>query len=311
MAPEGLANRKGRECLKIASVTRHLAIMQTRIIAAGLRTFEGDVDRFAIFSLVMRESLRAGTRVRGISMHSMAISLSRSFETVRRHVNALIAAGLCARVQGGVVVNPDVFMRSDIDHLMTVTHDSFVAFAQGLRDAGELPPIRVATECYVPTAGIGAAVDVMLGTVESNREIHGSWLDLVLFSTILCGNLERWAALRDAPQGPDERIRFSGAHAIRASVLARLLNLPETTVRRRLTRLGAAGGPIQRLRQGFVIQSAWMNRDEALETSARTASLVRMALAAAAVHGFPFDRIENAYLEGPPPPVVFTDRIAA
>ncbi|WP_447406187.1 hypothetical protein, partial [Clostridium perfringens] len=83
-------------------------------------------------------------------MHSMAISLSRSFETVRRHVNALIAAGLCARVQGGVVVNPDVFMRSDIDHLMTVTHDSFVAFAQGLRDAGELPPIRVATECYVP-----------------------------------------------------------------------------------------------------------------------------------------------------------------
>ncbi|WP_203309564.1 hypothetical protein [Sphingomonas beigongshangi] len=285
--------------------------MQTRIIAAGLGRFEGDVDRFAIFALIMRETLRGGSRTKGISMHSMAISLSRSFETVRRHVKALISAELCARVQGGVVVHPDVFTRPDIQRLMTLTHDSFVAFAQGLRDAGELPPIRAAAEIYLPTAGIGAAVDVMLGTVESNRAIHGSWLDLVLFSTILCGNLDRQAALCDAPTDPNARIQFSGVHAIRASTLTRVLNLPETTVRRRLTRLSAAGGPVQRLRQGFVIHAAWMNREDAVETSARTASTVRLALAAAAVQGFPFDRIESAYLDGPPPPVAFDNRVAA
>ena len=55
--------------------------------------------RFAIFSLIVRESLRRNPRGKAISTHSLAISLSRSFETVRRHVIALTEAGLCVRGQ--------------------------------------------------------------------------------------------------------------------------------------------------------------------------------------------------------------------
>ncbi|WP_232473791.1 DeoR family transcriptional regulator [Sphingomonas sp. MA1305] len=288
--------------MKLLSMTRLLADMQTRVNAAGLRCFDGDIDRFAIFSLITRESIRGGARNSGISTHSAAISLGRSFETVRRHVNALIAAGLCVRLHGGVVVNPEVLTRPDIARLIALTHDSFVCFVQALYDAGELPVLRPSAVRYDRTVGVQAAVDVMLATADSNQAIHGNWLDLVIFSTILAGNLHR-APL--PPRRPVEGVRFGPDHAVRASVLARVLNLSETTVRRRLGRLGHAGGPVVRLRQGYIISSDWMKRPDAIETSQRTATSVRLAIAAAAAQGFPFDAPHTAYQVGPPPPIVF------
>ena len=73
----------------VGKVTFLLAEMQTRINAAGLRSFDGDVDRFAIFSLIVRESLRRNPRGKAISTHSLAISLSRSFGSRGRGVMSI------------------------------------------------------------------------------------------------------------------------------------------------------------------------------------------------------------------------------
>jgi DeoR/GlpR family transcriptional regulator of sugar metabolism len=95
---------------------------------------------------------------------------------------------------------------------------------------------------------------------------------------------------------------FGPAQAVRASVLARVLHVSETTIRRRLARIGGRGGPAVRLRQGYVISADWLARPEAVEAGRRTASAVRLAIAAAATQGFPIDAPHTAYVAGPPPP---------
>lgn len=277
----------------VGEVTRLLAEMQTSIIAAGMRSFRGDVDRFAIFSLIVRETLQRNALAKAISTHSLAISLSRSFETVRRHVIAMTDAGLCVRGRSGVMVRADVLERPDVAALMRLSHDSFVRMADGLVRLGELPAVTGTARAYDNHVGIAAAIDVMLATVDSNRAIHHDWLDLVLFSTILHANMQRWAQTSDAGG-------LSPRHAVRAGVIARVLSLPDTTVRRRLTRLTSTGGPVLRLQQGFLVSERWLESDDARATSQRTYTHIRLVVTNAAAHGFPIADPRSAYLDGPP-----------
>ena len=276
----------------VGQVTLLLAAMQTSIVAAGLRSFSGDIDRFAIFSLVVRESLRRSTRDKAISTHSLAISLARSFETVRRHVIALTDDGLCVRGRSGVVVRPEVLERPDIAAMMRLSHDAFVRFAEGVVALDDAPiPRPATTRPYHPVVGIAAAIDVMLATVDSNRAVHRKWLDLALFSTVLYANLQRQQRCGGAV-GP--------VHAVRPGILAEALHLPETTVRRRLKAMTEPGGSLVKVPNGFLISGAWLARPEAQATSARTYANIRLILAQAAAHGFPIDDPASVYLDGRP-----------
>ncbi|MCP3733780.1 hypothetical protein M9979_02645 [Sphingomonas sp. RP10(2022)] len=288
-----LARGRGlqRMGLALGKITHLLAEMQTSINAAGMRSFDGDVDRFAIFSLIVRESLQRSSRDKAISTHSLAISLSRSFETVRRHVIALTEQGLCVRGRGGVMVRPEVLEQPDVAELMRLSHDSFVRFVEALARSGELPSQRPPARPYDRHVGIAAAVDVMLATADSNRAVHRNWLDLVLFSTVLAANLQRRGDA-GVPVGPD--------HAVRPGVLSRVLNLPETTVRRRLKLLIAGGGPLVRVRDGYLVSRGWLERPEAAETQERTYAHIRLIVANAAAQGFPIDDPASVYLDGRP-----------
>lgn len=277
--------------LALGKITALLADMQTSIVSAGLRQFEGDVDRFAIFALIVRESLRRGARDRAISTHSLAISLSRSFETVRRHVIALTEHDLCVRGRGGVMVRAEVLERDDIAALIRLAHDAFVRFVEQLATLDELPTMPPLRRPYEPHIGVAAAVDTMLATTDSNRTVHRNWLDLVLFSTTLAANLQRRGESGE-PIGP--------AHAVRPATLARALHLPESTVRRRLATMTAAGGALERCPQGVLVSRTWLARPEAAATSERTYAHVRLIVAQAVAQGFPIDDPASAYLDGPP-----------
>lgn len=276
-------------------LTRLLAEMQTTINAAGLRAFDGDMDRFVIFALILREGL-PGTRERPISAHSLSISLQRSFETVRRHINALIASGYCVRVRGGVVAAPEAADRPEIRELIRLANDCFVRFVEDLRNAGLRITATRAMTSYDPAIGVSGAVDVMLTTVETNRGLHGDWLDLALFSTVLCANAYRYDAL-----GGDGSMMIDDRHAVRPSVIARVLGLPETTVRRRMGRLTATGGAMTQVRRGLLVSQDWLATPQAAATTAATLAGVRREIARAVARGFPIDTPTIAYVDQRPP----------
>lgn len=285
----------------LRQLTRLLAGMQTTINAAGLRVFDGDIDRFVIFTLVLREGLPGQVPSRPISAYSLSTSLDRSFETVRRHVNALIADGFCERVRGGVIAAADVIDRPEVRALFRLSHDSFVGLVEDLTRSGGLPPITQSVNAYDPAIGISGAVDVMLAAVASNRGLHGDWLDLVIFSTVLCANGQRYE--RDARIAPGDPL--GAAHAVRPSVIARTLALAETTVRRRIARLTASGGSLIQQRGGLLVSPEWLAQPRAAETTAATLTSVRRELRKAVARGFPIDDPASAYLDGRPPAPVF------
>jgi hypothetical protein len=282
-------------------LTRLLAEMQATINAAGLRVFDGDMDRFVIFTLVLREGLPGQTPPRPISAHSLSTSLARSFETVRRHVNGLIAAGYCARVRGGVIAAPDVMDRPGMRRLFTLSHDSFVRFVEDLMAAGGLPAMAGPIRPYDSAIGIGTAVDVMLAAVDSNCGLHGDWLDLVLFSSVLCAN----GQLHDRDSGGIAGAPLDARHAVRPSVVARTMALAETTVRRRVARLTAPGGPLIQMRGGLLVSPPWLATPRAAETTAATLTSVRRELRKAVARGFPIGAPAMAYIDGRPPTPVF------
>ena len=74
----------------------------------GARLFDGDLDRAEIFSLFFTTGIAGAGREGAVSINSAALALGRPFETVRRHVNALIARGWCERTADGVRVETAV-----------------------------------------------------------------------------------------------------------------------------------------------------------------------------------------------------------
>ena len=276
----------------LRQLTRLLAEMQTSINAAGIRLFDGDLDRFVIYTLIVRESALwpiadGGDPPRPISTYSLAQSLGRSFETVRRHANALIAAGLCERTAQGVTVRNEALAEPQAAALMTLAHDCFVRFVADLAAAGLELPTQRRNIAYDPPTGIRAAVDTMLAVLDGNVPIHGEWLDLVLFSTVACANR------RSEPVAP-----------VRASRVAQAIGISQTTAHRRLGSM-VARGVLERDAKGLRISPTWLARPEAIATSAASLANVRRLLARLATAGFPFDAPESAYLAGRPPPVAF------
>jgi hypothetical protein len=68
---------------------------------------------------------------RPISVLALSKSLGMPFETTRRHVNALIAAGFCRRVRGGVIVPAEIIaseaneagIRANLANVRRFLHD--------------------------------------------------------------------------------------------------------------------------------------------------------------------------------------------
>lgn len=98
---------------------------------------DGDILRAVIFLAIVDANTRhlrptdplsqayAGTGVRvpddirrPISVHALALELALPYETTRRHVNALIAQGLCLRRDTGIIAPGEVLDRDNI----TATH---------------------------------------------------------------------------------------------------------------------------------------------------------------------------------------------
>lgn len=296
----------------IRLMTRLLARMQTGIVAAGVHAFGGDLDRFVIFTLIGRQSLTAAQEDGApvavpISMHALAASLARPYETVRRHVSALTAQGLCLRTSDGFIVAPDSVGVPPISTLLVTAHDHFVRFVEDLAVLRVPLPRTREGVTYSPRGGVQASIDLMLAVTHSNRLRHHDWSELAIYSTILCANTRDYARDPDiAPLYADETVSVPPERnlPVRSSVVARVLGIPESTVRRKVAELLREGRVLRR-REGLVFSEAWLNLPDSVATSTESHGNIRRVLDRAAVAGFPFDAPASAYLAGRPEPTVF------
>jgi hypothetical protein len=279
---------------QVRQVTRLLAELQTSLIATGVRAFGGRIDRFIIYTLAARVTGLSDAEAAAMvptSAHALAASLGRPYETIRRHVNALIADGLCARHGNRIHVTPEGLRRPRIAQLVRWAHDCFVRFVEDLAATGEtLPPRRNAAR-YEMITGVQAAIDIMLAVLQTNREKHAGWLDLILFSTVVAANC-RGRPLDGTHSAADQPVP--------ALAVARTIGVTPVTASRHLSAM-IESGQLVRGRGGFRVNGLWLAHPAAQAVSDASLQNIRRLLGGLAAQGFPFDDPGRAYLAARPP----------
>lgn len=301
--------------LPIRQVTRLIAEMQTSIVRDGIRLCGGSLDRFIIFTLVVRQSAlwaisgdgEDSEPPRPISTYSLAQSLGRAFETVRRHVNFMIANGLCERTPQGIIARAEGMLQPEAANMLALVHDCFVRFVDDLAALDFPLPSRRHGVAYDPPVAIRAAADMLLAVIDTNTVVHPEWLNLTLFSTILCANarpITRDPELARAFADGTRPIPTTLRDPIRPTTVARVLGLSRATTQRHIEHL-VAKGMLERVGGGVAVSNAWMVDPTSVAVSTATYHNIRRILSRVASAGFPFDDPASAYLGERPPAVRF------
>lgn len=297
-------------------IVRLIAALETSMVAAGVRALDGDLDRAIIFMVVARASemlsphgaghaRRDGRGAKAISINALAASLGRPFETMRRHIHALCAAGLCERGPAGVTVPEAVHARPEIVTLFRGNHDALVAMIEDMRSFGVTLPETRAHVCYDWHTGLAAAHDVLLTGIEFHAHRFQSWTDLVLANAILCANARPLVENRDLALAYAE---FGTAppdglcQPVSTGSVARALGLPPSTAHRRVAAM-IESGCLARRSRGVVLTERAMTDPERIEEHRTSMLHVRQILIRLAAGGFRFDQPAANYLDGRPAPL--------
>ncbi|PKP92135.1 MAG: hypothetical protein CVT77_09955 [Alphaproteobacteria bacterium HGW-Alphaproteobacteria-16] len=260
-------------------------------LAAAVSAF-GNLSRAICFVATARASGPFGPeplRERPISINALAASLDRPFETIRRHVNALTAAGLVERSESGLSVPLRAITLPGAAQLSDQCHDLMIRLVDDLAASGhDLPDVRQDV-AYDPRAGIGLAFDLLLAALECHAPRDSSWTRLSLLLAIEWADAcNRLPELRGGPVG-----------TFRASKVAHVLHLPYPTVTRNVDRL-IQRGLVQRASDGLqpgMASTQWTEAQRSLANRGRQL-IGRLAQA-----GCPLDSPATAYIRHRPAPL--------
>jgi DNA-binding Lrp family transcriptional regulator len=238
----------------------------------------------------------------GISINAISHSMNRPFETVRRHVNALIGDGLCVRTGTGVVVAPDLLDRPEMASMLAHLHDCLIWWIVQLRSYDVPLPRGSQGSPYRPDITLAASIDLSLSAFESVGHYYADWLELAVVNAVMAASsrpitfdptLARLYSEADTIP-PAERRR-----AVSAAAVARALGIPYSTVRRQVIAATDAGMLVER--DGGVIVDDAVLAGPGVAT-AGSAAVTRSAtlLGRLVAGGFPFDHPAQAYVVGAP-----------
>lgn len=288
------------KCRPIPRMTRLLADFHTSLNIPALRFVDGNVDRLLVFCLLVRTALAQPDRGGAISIHSAALSLGRPFETVRRHVVALVRAGVCERTPRGVTLSMAAWEHPDAITHMQYTHDCFIRLvADGMELGGFTRPDVHPTRSFQLESGVCAAADLMLALVDGNRRYFSEAVDLAIFSAIIHANAQRFED--DAATCGNRPTSLLPRHAVRVAEVARMLSLPDTTVRRRIAPFTGPGRIYARHRTGLLVTPEQLPCDDIPHPGEPRHGSIRLILSRAAADGLCFAMPTGAYRIGRPP----------
>jgi hypothetical protein len=298
---------------QLTSLVRAIAIV--RKLAGGSFVF----DRGIFFLAILRASgdaladwpdaPRNGATGGGISINALSQSLHRPFETVRRHVNALIDAGLCARTSSGVVVPASLREDQDVGALLVHLHDSLVWLVDEFHAFDmPLPHTAAIGHAYRADITLAASIDLALGAFDNVGLFVMDWLELAIVGAVLVASVRRITLDSELARRYSETATFvplERREPVSAAAIARALTIPYSTVRRQILVTVAAGKLIERGR-GVVLSDDMLAGPGAAIMGA-TATIRTAALFGRLVPGgFPFHDPKSAYAAGPPALVDFT-----
>jgi hypothetical protein len=179
---------------------------------------------------------------RPASVNAMANSLGIPFETTRRRLKRLEAAGVCTIVPAAGVVIPEAFLTSPA-YLQSVmaAHTRLVGFYGRLIDGDlldPLPPTHYDVDDGVPLRGAARLIsDYLLRAVDTLMRETGDAISAITLLAILSASLDEvpWPPEADWALGAVPFKSVAVAH------VARGIGQPAETVRRHVAQLVEAG----------------------------------------------------------------------
>jgi hypothetical protein len=298
---------------QLTSLVRAIAIV--RKLAGGSFVF----DRGIFFLAILRASgdvltdwpnaPRAGASGGGISINALSQSLHRPFETVRRHVNALIDAGLCARTSTGVVVPSSLRDDPEVAALLVHLHDSLVWLVDEFAAFDmPLPHAAAAGQSYRADITLASSIDLALGAFDNIGMFVSDWLELAIVGAVLVASVRRITLDSELARRYSETatvVPIERREPISAAAIARALTIPYSTVRRQILVTVAAGKLIERGR-GVVLSDDLLAGPSAAIMGATATTRTGSLFGRLVPGGFPFDDPKSAYIAGAPQLVDFS-----
>lgn len=296
---------------------RLIAEMQLSCAAECLKLFDGKFDPAIVFLVVLRADAWLQTRSTGvavqatalpggISVNAIAQSLNRPFESVRRHVNALIAGGFCLRSRHGIIVDPAALQRPGVIELLDALHDVMVRLIEHLTSFGVALPANRQNGCYDKGATIAVAIDIFV----SFFEFLGSglsWSRAVIVGAVAAANV------REVTFNPTLAFRYGEEASpvpemlripVSAAAICRGLGLAPSSVHRHVTLARARG--VLTVRDGKLMTSTdYLTAPWVLAVARMVTTQAIRAMSRLGPAGFPFDQPASCYIRGCPPLVPF------
>lgn len=274
------------------------------------------LDRAVVLMVVMRASLQldrvstdAGAGIAedapdaSISVNAIAASLSRPFETIRRHVNGLVADGICVRTKRGITLNSSGGSTSVSCLAARRVHDLMVRAIDYVRLHGISPPAARSDQPYQPKATAVAALDMILAAAEYLHPHYEDWLEMFTVNAVLAANarpitFDPELALRYATHDnpPPASLRVPVAVAD----IARALRVPYSTLQRQANR-SIERGQLLRVTGGVIISETQVTNAAVRVAGPIATARAMRAFGRLAQGGFRFHDPVSCYLEGPPP----------
>jgi hypothetical protein len=218
---------------------------------------------------------------RPVSVMALANSLRIPYETARRTVQALSAAGFCRRMgKNGLIVPAEVHGRQDARGVIEAGLPSLLRFMTDLKRAGfDFTPYRKTLSNTVPLPPAGgmpanarallrACSELIMRGIDTMGQVHDDdFLAGLIFTAIWTANVAhitggadnvKFGNLLDLP--PDEIRRPVTVTAISSS-----LRIPNETVRRYAGKLVRSGAAIRIEGKGLVIPRAQLAQSDSYE----------------------------------------------